>query len=48
MCCSGLVLKLRVKKDVSTVKLLGLACQSNQQKESSLVTFDLDDFQLLH
>ena len=46
--CTGLELKLRVKKDVSTVKLLGISCKQKSFQDTFSLHFELDDLQLLH
>lgn len=45
----GFVVRMRIKKDVSTLKLLGLKFQNREGPEiNSLLKFSLDDLQVMH
>ena len=45
----GLVVRMRVKKEVSTLKILGIKFQSDQESKSqNELKFSLDDIQVMH
>ena len=45
----GLVVRMRVKKDVSTLKILGLKINQTDDRDiTTSLKFSLDDFQIMH